>query len=187
MKVDLRPLRAERGATLDVSCGDVIASGIAEIPFDRPVEGTLTLTNLGSVLRVEGRLATEVTLTCDRCAAAYRHRLEADVLEEVNWSLGVTAREAVLAEEYLIWAGDGLVLDVSALARDALVLALPMVARCRSDCPGLCDQCGADLRLGPCEHSRGPGAEHAADRPGLDPRLRPLAGWRDRQMRSGPA
>ena len=37
------------------------------------------------------------------------------------------------------------VLDLSAWARDALVLGLPAKILCREDCPGLCPVCAADL------------------------------------------
>jgi uncharacterized protein len=42
------------------------------------------------------------------------------------------------------------VLDLHAWARDALALTLPATLLCRSDCAGLCPECGADLnRAGP--------------------------------------
>jgi len=41
-------------------------------------------------------------------------------------------------------------LDLEPLAREALTLDLPLAPLCRSDCPGLCPTCGADLNAGPC-------------------------------------
>ena len=43
-------------------------------------------------------------------------------------------------------------LDLSAWARDALVLALPDKILCRPDCAGLCPVCGRDLNADPHEH-----------------------------------
>jgi uncharacterized protein len=43
-------------------------------------------------------------------------------------------------------------LDLSAWARDALILALPDKILCRSDCAGLCPECGRDLNLEPHVH-----------------------------------
>ena len=43
-------------------------------------------------------------------------------------------------------------LDLSAWARDALVLALPDKILCRPDCAGLCPVCGRDLNVEPHEH-----------------------------------
>ena len=43
-------------------------------------------------------------------------------------------------------------LDLSAWARDALILALPDKILCRADCAGLCPLCGRDLNTEPHEH-----------------------------------
>lgn len=137
MLVDLRPLRRERGARLVVTCGCAIDSHIPDVPFSEPVEGTLTLTNLGSILRIEGRLQTPVEVVCDRCATPFRHSLVAPVAED------------------LAWPDDEVVLDLAPLAREMLLLAMPMVLRCQEDCPGLCGICGADLREGPCGCAEG--------------------------------
>ena len=37
------------------------------------------------------------------------------------------------------------VADIAALAREAIVLALPGQILCREECPGLCPQCGGAL------------------------------------------
>lgn len=42
------------------------------------------------------------------------------------------------------------VVDVSALAREATVLAFPSQVLCSEECPGLCPICGHDLNAGPC-------------------------------------
>ncbi len=140
MRVDLRSVRAERGSVLVVRCHEPVASGIDETPFVGPVEGTLSLANLGDSLRVEGRLQTRVDLTCDRCARPFRVVVEAHVQENLAWEGG----------EFLATGHGAAALDVDALARELLVLALPLSARCSPDCPGLCGTCGADLRSGRC-------------------------------------
>lgn len=160
MVVDLRQLRAERGATLVVTCDELVSSQIADVPFAEPVEGELSLTNLGSVLRVTGRLGTHVELTCDRCARPVRYRLETAVREELDWGG---------ADGFIVADGQAVGLDLHSLAREALVLALPMTVRCRADCEGLCDRCGADLRGGACQ----------CPPETIDPRLAPLAKLRD--------
>jgi uncharacterized protein len=60
-------------------------------------------------------------------------------------------------------------LDLSAWARDALVLALPEQILCKPDCAGLCPICGRDLNVEPHEHD--------IDR--TDPRWAALAALRD--------
>ena len=156
MIVDLRPLRAERGVRLVVACAETVASQIPDLPFDEPVTGELALANLGSVLRVTGHVGTNVELVCDRCARRFRHRLRADIQEELDWAVG---------GDFIMSDGSTLTLDAGALIREMLVVALPMVARCDKACVGLCDRCGVDLRGGPC----------ACQEPFGDPRLAPLA------------
>ena len=155
MIVDLRRLRAERGATLLVACDETVASQIPDLTFDEPVTGELTLANLGSVLRVTGHVGTSVELVCDRCARSFRYRLQADVREDLDWAVG---------GDFIRGDGSTLTLDAGALIREMLVVGLPMVARCDEACPGLCDHCGADLRNGPC----------ACQKTLEDPRLEPL-------------
>jgi uncharacterized protein len=180
MKVDLRFLRAERGGRLDVECHEPIASQIDDVPFTEPVQGALTLANLGAVLRVDGHVHTVARLICDRCATVFHHSLNAVIEEEIAWD-EATAPGATIddAGTYLLRVGDGIFLDVGALARDALVVALPMVARCSPDCRGLCPRCGANLRLEPCACS----AE--AERDTIDPRLELLAVWQKARSSSG--
>jgi uncharacterized protein len=45
---------------------------------------------------------------------------------------------------------EGDLLDLEPLARDAVLLELPLAPVCRPGCRGLCPQCGADLNSGPC-------------------------------------
>ncbi|HEX9755661.1 MAG TPA: YceD family protein [Gemmatimonadales bacterium] len=47
-------------------------------------------------------------------------------------------------------------IDLSEAVREEVVLAAPAYPLCREDCAGLCPRCGADLNLGPCEHSSPP-------------------------------
>ena len=44
-----------------------------------------------------------------------------------------------------------LVVDLSALAREAVLLALPAQIVCSPACKGLCPQCGNNLNEGPCD------------------------------------
>ena len=60
-------------------------------------------------------------------------------------------------------------LDLSAWARDAIALALPLQILCRPDCAGLCPVCGKDLNAEP----------HTHDEQVTDTRWAPLAELRD--------
>jgi uncharacterized protein len=60
-------------------------------------------------------------------------------------------------------------IDLSAMARDAVALALPETILCRPDCAGICAECGKNLNDEPHVH------EEAAD----DPRWAALEALRD--------
>lgn len=47
-------------------------------------------------------------------------------------------------------------LDLAPLARDAVLLGLPLAPLCRPDCAGLCPTCGAELADGDCDCAPAP-------------------------------
>lgn len=171
MRVELEALRAESGASLVVEYGETITSGLPDLPFVGPVKGTVTLTNLGPVLGVDGRLEVQIEIACDRCARRFHQRLEAEVQERIDWNEARVRADrgegGGLEGEtgFLVPTASGQALEVERLARELLASAIPMIALCRQDCPGLCDRCGADLGTCAC----GPMEEQ------IDPRLRALA------------
>jgi uncharacterized protein len=42
--------------------------------------------------------------------------------------------------------------DLAPMAREFLLLDVPISPVCKPDCKGLCPECGADLNVSPCEH-----------------------------------
>jgi uncharacterized protein len=59
------------------------------------------------------------------------------------------------------------VADIAALAREAVVLALPGQILCREECPGICPQCGGSLEIAD---------RCSCEAPVLDPRWEALRG-----------
>ena len=43
---------------------------------------------------------------------------------------------------------------VPSVACENVLLAVPLAPLCRADCPGLCQQCGADLQVDRCSCTR---------------------------------
>jgi uncharacterized protein len=106
------------------------------------VDATLTAVHGG--LEVSGTVRAAWTGECRRCLRPvggdlaaevrelYRPRAEGEPEDEDTYALGVDH------------------LDLAPLARDAVLLTLPLAPLCRADCPGLCPTCGADLAEGDC-------------------------------------
>jgi len=104
-------------------------------------------------VRLRGTIDASVEIRCDRCIAPVVFPLNAEfdvtyVPEEV---LTTEAEATELQEDDLTFATyEGDELDLDELAREQLLLALPLRHLCREDCKGLCLTCGEDLNTQAC-------------------------------------
>ena len=113
------------------------------------------VTRTSSVVVAGGELGVEGT---DSCVAG---EVTARVRERYAPAGGTDADE----DAYPL-TGDEL--DLEPLARDAVLLDLPLAPLCSDGCLGLCPQCGANWNEGPC-----------ACPPSTDPRWSALDALRD--------
>ncbi len=103
-------------------------------------------------IRVVGRLATGIQLSCARCLEP----VEQDVRREFDLlyrPIGVDrkADEVAIHEadtEIGYYQGDGLALED--VMREQVLLAVPIRALCREDCRGLCPRCGRNWNKEKC-------------------------------------
>jgi uncharacterized protein len=165
--LDLRQLRIRSGEqfrdTRRVRLEPLELGGQRYLPVPEEPEADITVTRTSSGLLFELELDARLHGPCFRC------------LEDAALTLPLRAREYhatspgesdELVSSYV--ADDRL--DLSAWARDTLVLALPDKILCREDCAGLCPMCGKNMNDEPHEH-----ADDA-----LDTRWAALADLRDR-------
>jgi len=124
----------------------------AEIVLCAPPRVRFRLQRLGQEIRIEGRVEAEVQVRCDRCVSAFRLVLTPafDVLYAPLTVL--TPEEEVQLTDRDLRFGfyRDEVIDIDALVREQIRLALPFRLLCREDCRGLCPQCGADLNQESC-------------------------------------
>ena len=131
------------------------------------VEVRATAELVDGQIRIFGQLQTRIELVCARCLEP--------VVEDISRNfdlyyrpLASVAKDEVIKlndddTEIAFFSGEGLFLaDVLA---EQVNLSLPMKVICRSDCRGLCPQCGANLNHEDCRCEG-----HVPD-----PRLAPLA------------
>jgi uncharacterized protein len=125
------------------------------VPADAEVTVDVMLTSVDGALEVAGSVTSDWEGECRRCLRAVGEHLSTAVRELYRPRSGGPEDDD---EETYPLEGDHL--DLAPLARDALLLALPLAPLCRDDCPGLCPTCGTDLATTTCD----------CPRPGGDPR-----------------
>ena len=122
----------------------------------------LHLERIDSAVRIRGHIDATGVATCSRCLGPAQLALASDV--------DVTLFPALPGEKASAEAGtddddpqadldnsgamsgtylDGQI-DLGVILREVMLLELPIQFVCRDNCAGLCDQCGANLNLGPC-------------------------------------
>jgi uncharacterized protein len=112
----------------------------AEVPDDTDVVVDVELESLPEKLTATGAVTAAWVSTCRRCLAEVRGEVRADVREVFT--------ERRLDDES--WPITGDQIDLEPLARELVVLELPLAPLCRDDCAGLCPSCGADRNSGAC-------------------------------------
>jgi uncharacterized protein len=116
-----------------------------------PVELDLHLDAVVEGILVRGTLGFTVHLPCARCLVEQRVHIEPEVAELF---VDPTKREEDEEDDPGYELEDDLTaIDLSTLARDALVLDLPLRVLCREDCQGLCPTCGAVRNTTDCGHA----------------------------------
>jgi uncharacterized protein len=102
---------------------------------------------------LQGRLATTVILSCDRCLREYQVDLDAPVwmVFELNDTGSWPTGEIDLQPEDLdVVTLNEPVVDLVEAARQQIYMELPMRHVCHESCKGLCPQCGIDLNHKSC-------------------------------------
>jgi uncharacterized protein len=163
---DLRRLKLRIGEefqdAVEIELEPIVLAGQRYVPVPEKVQAQLTVdqASSGKVFRL--RFDAALYGPCFRCLA------DAEIVEHLDLSEYQAAdpgNDEELATPYL--ADERL--DLSAWARDGLVLALPEQILHKPDCAGLCPECGRDLNVEP----------HVHDEERLDPRWAGLSALKE--------
>jgi uncharacterized protein len=130
---------------------------LVRVPAGDAVQLDLRLESVMDGVLVSGTVTAPVAAECGRCLDPISSELAAPVQELFSYEPDPDDDEAPVV--------DGDLLDLEAVLRDAVVLALPLNPVCDEECPGLCPGCG--IRLADAE----PGHRHEE----IDPRWEALA------------
>jgi uncharacterized metal-binding protein YceD (DUF177 family) len=120
------------------------------VPAGADVHLRLRLESVMEGVLVSGDLEVPVSGSCARCLEPIEDTLSLDVQELYAYEGSTT--EAT-SEEDEVRRIEGEHLDLEPLARDTVVLALPLAPVCTEDCAGLCVDCGQRLDDLPADHA----------------------------------
>ncbi len=116
------------------------------------VEVLIVLDRHDPYLQTVFKLSASVNLECDRCLTEFRSEVRVD--KPMLYVLGSVARgEEIDDPDLVVVPANTTELDITQELRDFLLLELPGRSLCKSDCLGICSNCGADLNREPCKCS----------------------------------
>lgn len=108
--------------------------------------GTVRVSRTPQGILVQSVFKGETLAECVRCLTEFPLNLHAEFSDLYAFN------EASTTESDLILREDANI-DLEALAREYLVLEMPISPLCKPDCKGLCAVCGENLNLTTCEHA----------------------------------
>ncbi len=126
-----------------VRIGDTVFPVKDKAPVD------LTFTNIGKgKARITGSARITFSMNCDRCLQPVDKTLILQFDREV---FAPDMMEAIPDEAEDQEFMDGYQFNVEDLLINEIVINWPMKVLCKSDCKGICRQCGKDLNTGTCD------------------------------------
>lgn len=154
MRVDIKPISRNIGASIDISvtCSpEELDLSFKGFEFDRPIElqGLVTSVSQG-VMTLTGRFRTGARSNCDRCLDDVSMNIEDEIVVVFRsiYDRDENLHDADEDEEAYSYDGYSIVLDKA--LRDSIILALPLKVLCSEDCKGICEWCKKNLNEEEC-------------------------------------
>ena len=118
-----------------------------------PLDGHVRIRRTNQGLLVDGWVDLTLQLECDRCLKTFEQPMHVPFEEQFYPTVDVVSGlpAAPFDEEEVFPIDAHHELNLTEAIRQNVLTALPMVKLCQEDCKGLCQQCGHDLNLGPCD------------------------------------
>ena len=153
------PLRINVGFLLNAAIGSS-----RDFHFDFPslrISQDLDVLNFNGLTRI-GRVPQGILAQCDFRASVKAEcvRCLAEFLQPIHTVFNelYAFKSKAVTESGLILPEDGNI-DLAPLAREYMLLEIPISPLCRPDCKGLCIICGEDLNTHLCEHAQSKNAQ----------------------------
>lgn len=139
----------QRHVSLTFPAPAVVGTDVIGVPEGSDLTLDLSLESVSEGIWVSGTASAVAVGECGRCLDEVRLEVVAPLQALYVYP---DHAEDVSADDEDVHACDGETLPLEEAVRDAVVTELPFLPLCEPDCPGLCDQCGAQLRDDPDHH-----------------------------------
>lgn len=122
------------------------------IKLAKPLEFGLNFSYKEKILIVQGDFIVFLKSSCDRCLEKVEFKLPINIHEKLINELELSdfnyISEEQLEEEYKVYQGN--YLDLTSIILENILISLPAKILCKTDCQGICPQCGKNLNTGDC-------------------------------------
>lgn len=125
-----------------------------ELKVVAPFRGQVRFTRVGNGILVTGDLGTTVELECSRCLSTFQTTTQFEIEEEFRPTLDIVSGARLPQEsdqDLATLIDERHILDLAEVVRQDLLLSLPPSSICRSDCRGLCPNCGQNRNEESCD------------------------------------
>ena len=124
----------------------------ADIAFESPIEYEVTVTKMGSNVRVEGPVKSTMQLLCDRCLEPFSLPVSAHLdIELAPKDDQPNLPDVELSgDEMDLYYFEGDELELEPYVYEEVMLAIPIKALCSDACKGICPVCGKNRNTETC-------------------------------------
>lgn len=115
--------------------------------YTKTIKGTLFVDNMSNGYHVKGKLDVPYKLTCDRCLTQFKE------LKEIKFNIILTDDNELNYDEsddIIYFPKTENEFDLNPLFQELIRLEIQMKILCKSDCKGLCPNCGTNLNEKQC-------------------------------------
>ena len=153
MRIELDKLVKSRGAFAHVYQPEELALEEEGVRMTRPAELSGRIDRKGHEVHLSGSIVAGAEIECDRCLQPIAIPINADFdvsyVPVEDYATGVTPE--LQADDLNLSVFQEETIDIDALAREQVTLALPSHALCCEDCMGLCPVCGINKNMQACQ------------------------------------
>ena len=152
MEIDLTELGEGETHWSKEALPEELALTFAEYDFSDPVAVELKIRHTETQYILRGLITTRAQTQCVKCLESFYLRLGSEigwVVQEVSSPKEFADQEA--SDDFWFIERGQTQIDITSRVREIILVGLPTHPVCRSDCRGLCADCGANLNNGPCD------------------------------------